>query len=683
MIIALAGNQNCGKTTLFNRLTGGHQHVGNWPGVTVEKKSGRLLRKWLPEGGEPIEIVDLPGVYSLSPFSQEEEITRHCLTQNALDLIVNVVDATHLERNLYLTLQLLALGRPLVVALNLMDRLQASGGRIDIALLSRRLGVPVVTICARTGVGIPALVQAAVEKQSPVFRADDGILCTGPAKSALLELSDSIRQNPALQHTLQIAGFPEDTRAAAAMLMESGTAGLQRLSAHSSEVNFSPLLRTLRSLEARTGLSSAAALAAGRYCWLERLVTACCTQREHAQRTIQWDGLLVRSSWAIPVVAMVLCGVFYTAFGRPGQALTDAFASLLQTGIQLVAKLLEKWHAAPGLQYLLVDGLLPGVCSVLGFLPPLMLLMFLLNLLEESGYLARVVFLMDRPLRVMGLSGRSLIPFLMGFGCTVPAVMSARSMRSQRERLLTVLLTPLMSCGAKLPVYLLLTRFFFPNRQLLVIAALYLLGILTAATAGWLMNRTAAARPTEPFLLELPAYRLPSLRNALREVWHRGCEFLSRVFTVILLATLAVWLLSRYTFALKPAMDLKESMLGVTAGWLSPVFQLCGFAHPAATAALLTGLLAKENIVSTLMVLVAMPETAGAAGMALHRVFPNSLSAFAFLVFVLLYPPCAAATAALARETGNRRIAIAAYAGHLLLAWLASMLVYQLGNLFF
>lgn len=676
MVIALAGNQNCGKTTLFNRLTGARQHVGNWPGVTVERKSGMLLPRWLPD--VPIEIVDLPGVYSLAPFSQEEEITRHFLTQNAPEVIVNVVDATHLERNLYLTLQLLMLGRPLVVALNLMDQLRAAGGRIDIPRLSRQLGVPVLPICARTGEGIPALM-AAARKTCTQAAQLEATYCSGSAGETLRELAGLIQTNPDMQQKLHAASFPEAPVAAAAALMETGATQLEKRFLPAGTASFASVLHALRQLEARTGLPSAAALAAGRYRWLEEVVSGCCTQAANTQNRQKLDRWLLSSRWAVPALAAVLALVFWIAFGRPGQALTDAFAQLLQGASEQLARLLARWQVAGGLQSLLLEGLLPGVCSVLSFLPPLMLLMFLLNLLEESGYLARVAFLMDRPLRAMGLGGRSLIPFLLGFGCTVPAVLSARSLKSHRERTLTVLLTPLMSCGAKLPVYLLLARTFFPNAQLLLIATLYLLGILMAMVTGLAQKRAAPAAAQEPFLLELPAYRWPSLRNALRELWQKSREFLSRTFSVILLATLAVWVLSRFRFSLQPATHLADSMLGVVAGWLSPLLGPCGFGHSFAVAALLTGLLAKENIVSTLMVLSGL-QMAG-TGTALQSVFPSPLSAFSFLVFVLLYPPCAAATAAIKRETGNARLTLAAYAGQLLLAWVVSMLIYQVGSL--
>lgn len=668
MIIALAGNQNCGKTTLFNRLTGSRQRVGNWPGVTVDQKTGNLLHRWLPLQTEPVEIVDLPGVYSLAPFSQEEEITRRFLLHQAPDVIINVVDATHLERNLYLTLQLLELGRPLVLALNLMDQVRAGGGQIDVPLLAQRLGVPVIPVCARSGEGLATLMREAAQMAHDAVRPPERLRCRGPAQYALQELAELIGSKPLLQHWLKANGYPSAPFSAAAALLEAGENGLSKGFAH--EMPDGALVPgILRTLEVRTGQSSRAALAEGRYRWLERLVSECCTQQALRQRDLRLDDWLLRSGWAVPVLALVLCLVFYIAFGIPGQWLTDALTHLLQAGMQVLKSRLERWQVAAGLQSLLLDGLLPGLCSVLSFLPPLMLLMFLVNLLEESGYLARVAFLMDRPLRAIGLSGRSLIPFLLGFGCTVPAVFCAGSIKNRRERILTVLLTPLMSCGAKLPVYLLLARAFFPGAQLRVVAVLYLMGILLAALAGWLLKKLCPPRDQEPFLLELPSYRMPSLGNALGELLHKSREFLSRTFSVILLATLAVWVLSRYRFSLKPAAGLSDSMLGGVAGWLSPLLAPCGFGHTAAAAALLTGLLAKENIVSSLTVLAGVPS------------FPDALSAFAFLVFVLLYPPCAAATAAISREVRNSRLAAAVYAGHLLMAWLVSMIIYQAGRL--
>lgn len=583
---------------MFNRLTGAHQHVGNWPGVTVEKKSGALLPCWFRTMEAAPEVVDLPGVYSLAPFSQEEQITRRFLLDEPPDVIINVVDATHLERNLSLTLQLLQLNCPVVLALNMMDELQRNGGRVQVSVLEKELGIPVVPVCARSGQGVDALMRKALQAAEQVSL---------PAKQ-------------------------------------------RRTTA---------------------GMSSAV----GRYRYLEGLVAACL--ETGTGRSYRLDAVLVYSPWAIPVLLGCLTFVFLTSFGWPGQLLTERFSALLQWAIDWLSRFLVRAGVAVELRNLLTKGLLPGICTVLSFLPPLMLLMFQLNLLEESGYLPRAAFLMDRPLRAIGLSGRSLFPFLMGFGCSVPAALCARGLRNHRERCRTVALIPLMSCGAKLPVYVLLSRAFFPKHAMWVLLCLYLLGILLAVLAGCLAKRFALSNDEEPFLLELPPYRIPSLGNALRELWQKCREFLSRTFTVILLATMAVWVLGNHNFALQPVRTLEDSMLGTAAGWLSLFIRPCGFGNAAAVTALLTGLLAKENIVSTLAVLTG----SGVSLAGLQSVFPSGLSAFSFLVFVLLYPPCAAATVTISRELGKPRYGTAVYGAYLLLAWTVSASVYQMGSL--
>lgn len=642
--------------------------MGNWPGVTVERKSGALLPCWFQAAAAAPEVIDLPGVYSLAPFSQEEQITRRFLLDTPPDVLINVVDVTHLERNLYLTLQLLQLGRPVVLALNMMDELQRYGGSVRVSVLEKELGIPVVPVCARTGQGLAVLMRRVLEMAEKQLLPPEKLYCEGAAAQALLQLS---RMAVHIQHPAVT------TYGAAALLLSGDEAALWSLTGE-NPARHQAVSEIRYQLEARTGLSAQAALTAGYYRYLERLMAACLAPKKEQSRFRPLDDLLVHSPWAPAILLMCLAFVFFTAFGWPGQALTKAFSAFLQWGVDRLSQMLLKAGVAPELCNLLFEGILPGICSVLSFLPPLMLLMFQMSLLEESGYLPRAAFLMDRPLRAVGLGGRSLFPFLMGFGCTVPAALSARCLKNRRERSITVALIPLMSCGAKLPVYALLSHAFFPAHAIQVVLFLYTTGILLAALAGLVAKKAAPSGGEDSFLLELPPFRIPSPGNALRELWHKCREFVSRTFTVILLATMAVWVLSNHTASLHPARTLEESMLGSAAGLLAPLLRPCGFGTAAAVAALLTGLLAKENIVGTLAVL------AGSGGLTLNSlqaVFPDSLSAFSFLVFVLLYPPCAAGTATIGRELGKPHYGAAVYMGYLLLAWVVSAGVYQMGSL--
>ncbi|MBE5800678.1 MAG: ferrous iron transport protein B [Clostridiales bacterium] len=598
---ALAGNQNSGKTTLFNRLTGSDQHVGNWPGVTVEKKTGRLLARY--GGKEQISILDLPGAYSLSPHSLEERVTREALLSGKPDVVINVVDATHLERNLYLTLQLIQLGRPVVVALNMIDQVRLSGSTIDIQTLERGLGTPVVAICARTGEGVEALVQSAL--------------------------------------ALALRGHP------AAVIHHE----------HPYELGVATAESCYRKIET---------------------LLARCYHRGAAVRSpqaVRRERMINHPALALPLFLAAMMAVFLIAFGPFGSTVAEGFGAFLDNALAGAAWYLNRWNVTPWLRELIVDGILSGVVSVLGFLPTILLLFLMLSVLEDCGYMARAAFLMDRPLRKVGLNGRSFISLLMGFGCTVPAVMSARSMNNRRDRCLTILLTPFMSCGAKAPIYALFAHTFFGGHELLVTILLYLMGIAAAVCAGMVLNRTAFQGEAAPFLMELPAYRLPTLGNVLRQVWHRIRDFLSRVFTVIVLVTAVVWFLRNFTVGLRPAHSLQASLLGRIAGGIAPLLCPCGFGNVPAVTALLTGVMAKESVVSTLMVLC------GAEGGGLHRIFPDVLSAVSFLVFVLLYTPCVAAVATMSRELDSKRTALLAAFSQTALAWMLATLIYQLGRL--
>ncbi len=672
--IALAGNQNCGKTTLFNLLTGSRRKVGNWPGVTVEKITGPVRPDWLPPDAASVQVVDLPGVYSLSAFSPEEDVTCRYLHSEPPDVIINVVDAVHLERNLYLTLQLLMLGVPVVIALNMMDELRTRGGELDSGLLESLLGTAVVPVCARSGEGIPALMKRAVEAHRERRIPPACFRCLGEAERTLRELLGLLRQEPAAA-----TGSVQPLYRRAVMLMEES-----RYTPEATEQPEGPdgeilqkTAQAFRRLEARTGLSPSAALASGRYRYLEQLAERCLKQKPQPPKVRRLDGLLLSSPWSLLVLTVVLTGLFFLPFGFPGRFFTETFTGLLEAWAGLLLKGLTAAGVSSGLVQLMDDVFFRGVFSVLSFLPSLLILLFLLDLLEDSGYLARAAVLMDRPLRRVGLDGRSLIPLITGFGCTVPAAISARGLKGERQRILTILLTPLMSCSAKIPVYVMIAGAFFPARQPVVLGSLYLLGILLAALLGSLLGKSAGDASDEPFLVEMPDYHAPSLSNALGNALRKCKEFALRTFSVILFASLTIWLLNGYTFALRPAAAPQSSMLGVISGWLAPLLRPCGFGTGEAVAALLTGLLAKESIVSTLAVLAG-----GQTGISgLQAVFPNALSAFSFLVFVLLYPPCAAAMSAIRREVNRLSLVAAAFAGQLLLAWTVSMLIYQLGSL--
>ncbi len=662
--IALAGNQNCGKTTLFNRLTGSSQHVGNWPGVTVEKKTGRLL-SFYAGSGQQVRIQDLPGTYSLHPLTPEEHITAQYLFSGRAQVIVNVVDATHLKRNLYLTLQLMTLAQPVVIALNMMDELAAQKRRLDVAKLEEQLGVPVIPICARTGDGLAALMKRV--RQAADGKAAADVPCTQPARQTVLQIAALLQPGRNGATPLQTAAALVDGLAAPADLPL--TPENQRL-----------IEQHLSRLESRTGLSPEAALTAARYRWLDEMLAGC-LQGESPEHVCRLEWFLTSTKAALPIFFVVAALMLTFVFVWPGAWLSDAFSALLSRCAVSLCAWLRKLPLAPWLLALLSEGVLPGVCSVLSFLPSMGLLFLLLAALEQSGYMARAAFLMDRPLRFLGLNGRSLMPLMMGFGCTVPAVMAARSLGEGRERRMTVLLTPLMSCSAKLPVYGLLVWAFFPERPWLPVLLLYLTGIGTAAAAG-VITRLSGGHSIhqEPFLLELPPLRWPTVSSILKESRRRISDFISRTFSVITLASVAVWFLESYTPAFAPALALESSMLGRLGQLVSPLLRPCGFGHPVAAVALLTGLLAKESIVSTLAVLMGLQSGDVALAAGLQQVFGGAAAAFAYLVFVLLYTPCTAALAAIRREQGSRSAVLAAF-WQLGLAWCLSMIIYQLGSL--
>ena len=693
-IFALAGNQNSGKTTLFNQLTGSNQHVGNWPGVTVEQKTGTMIHHHhgkqthiglpslrrpaageqpLPEEYTDVKIVDLPGIYSLSPYSMEEIVTRNYIVQDKPDVVINCVDATNLERNLYLTLQLLELGRPTVVALNMMDEVRHRGDTIDLARMEQTLGVPVVAISARKGEGLDELVRRAMELAEKKIYPARLDICDGAAHKAL----------HAIRHLIEPQAMAADIRPryAATKLFEGDDPMMEQL-------KLSPETRhivdeILTAMEKELGMERAAVMADTRYRFIEKMLATCVVRGGDEQGSLsdRIDGVLTHRVLAMPVFLLMMLLVFYITFGPFGSFLADGFAALVQNGIDLIAAALVQWGVANWVRELLVNGVLTGVGSVLSFLPTILILFLLLSILEDSGYMARAAFLMDKPLRKIGLNGRAFIPMMMGFGCTVPAVMSARSMNTQRDRRFTIMLTPFMSCGAKVPIYALFTRAFFGGNQVLVMSAFYLAGILMAVLAGLILKRFVFHGDASPFLMELPKYRLPTVRNVARQLWDKGSDFLRRAFTVIFLATLVVWFLQSFTFSFQPAPDVQSSMLGSIAGLIAPVFVPAGFGNVEASTAVLTGIMAKESVVSTLAVLSGVDAQSTEMLSAIRGVFPSTLAAISFLLFVLLYMPCVAAFAAMRREMESGRVAFLTVLSQTGVAWLAATVLYQAGRL--
>lgn len=689
-VFALAGNQNSGKTTLFNRLTGSNQHVGNWPGVTVEQKTGTLIhhhhgssthfgppmlrRNQQAEENNDVQIVDLPGIYSLSPYTMEEVVSRDFITLQKPDAVINIVDATNLERNLYLTLQLAELETPMVVALNMMDEVSKNGDVIHVDQLSRALGVPVVPICARKGEGMDELVRRtmlAAERKTLPEKLD---ICQGETHEALHAIIHLVEEK-AREKGLS-------PRYAGTKLLE-GDERMERLLAL-DENTMHIVGEIIRRLEAKQGMERAAIMADARYTFLEGVMRRCVIRAKEAPESTsaKIDKVLMHRALAFPVFILMMLLVFFITFGPIGTAISDGFSALIDQGVALVDTGLERAQTAPWVRDLLVNGVLAGVGSVLSFLPTIVLLFLLLSILEDSGYMARAAFLMDQPMRRLGLNGRSFIPLVMGFGCTVPAVMGARSMQSQRDRRFTIMLTPFMSCGAKVPIYALFTRAFFPDQGVLVMCCLYVGGMVMAMLSALILKRTVFHGDAAPFIMELPAYRLPTPGSVWRQLWDKAKDFLQRAFTIILAATVVVWFLQSYTFSLTEAASMEESMLGIIGGLIAPIFAPLGFGSVAPATAILTGVIAKESVVSTLSVLSGVEATSDAMLTALHGIFPSTLSVVSFLTFVLLYMPCVAAFAAMRREMQGKGVALASVAAQTALAWVTALVVYQIGGLF-
>lgn len=632
MILALAGNQNCGKTTLFNQLTGSNQHVGNFPGVTVEQKSGQV------RGQKNCTVVDLPGIYSLRPYTAEEIVTRDYILRQKPDGIINIVDATNLERNLYLTLQLLTLRVPMVLALNMMDELTGNGGSIDVKKMAQTLGIPVVPICAATADGVSELVDEAVRAAEGKILPQVYDFCEpGPVHRCIHAVCHQIEDHA------QAAGIC--TRFAATWLIE-GDASMEevlRLDQNEKEL----IEHSVLQMEQERGLDRNAALADMRYSFIEKLVKDAVIKpkesRQH-KRSVQADKILTGKYTAIPIFIGVMFLIFFLTFHVIGAFLSDLLALGIDRLTQIVDAALTAYGLNPVVQSLIIDGIFEGVGSVLSFLPVIVTLFFFLSILEDTGYMARVAFVMDKLLRRIGLSGKSIVPMLIGFGCTVPAVMATRTLPSERDRTMTILLTPFMSCSAKIPIYGFFSAAFFPEHAALVMIALYLFGILMGILAALVLEKTAFRGRPVPFVMELPNYRLPSVKSVALLLWEKAKDFLERAFTVIFLATIVIWFLQSFDTRLNVVTDSAGSLLAIIGRHIAPVFAPLGFADWRCAAALISGFIAKESVVSTLEILLGTS--------ALGALFTTK-SAVSFLVFTLLYTPCVAAIAAIRREVGS------------------------------
>ena len=655
---ALVGNQNSGKTTLFNQLTGANQHVGNFPGVTVDRKDG-VIRRY-----PNTRITDLPGIYSMSPYSSEELVSRNFVLESRPRGIINIVDATNVERNLYLTMQLLEMNVPMVVALNMMDEMRGNGGSVDVNAMESLLGVPVVPISAAKNQGIDELVKHAVHvakyQERPLRQDFCGPEEHGGAVHRCLHAVSHLIEDHAKDN-----GLPR--RFAASKLVEGDKAVLEQLKLDRNERE--TLEHIVLQMENERGLDRSAAIADMRYAFIQRVCEQCVIKPRESQehlRSQRIDRILTGRYTAIPAFIGIMGLVFWLTFALIGPFLQD----LLQSGIDalaaLTARAMEQGSVSPLLRSLVLDGIFEGVGSVLSFLPIVVTMFFFLSLLEDSGYIARVAFVMDKLLRKIGLSGRSIVPMLIGFGCTVPAVMSTRTLPSERDRKMTILLTPFMSCTAKLPIYSFFAAAFFPGKSWIIVTGLYLLGIVVGILMALTFKKTLFRGEAVPFVMELPNYRFPSPRNVVQLLWEKAKDFLQRAFSVILIATLAVWFLKSFDFRLNLAADPHDSILAAAAGMLEPLFRPLGLGDWRIVTALITGFMAKESVVSVLEIFF------GAVG-GVAAVL-SSLAAICLLVFSLLYTPCVAAIASIRRELG-RKWALLVVLWQCVLAWAAAFLI--------
>ena len=666
MIFALAGNQNCGKTTLFNQLTGSNQHVGNFPGVTVDQKSGEV------RGQKDCTVVDLPGIYSIRPYTPEEIVTRDFILNQKPDGIINIVDATNIERNLYLTLQLMEMRIPMVLALNMMDEVTANGGTIDVKGMSKALGIPVVPISAVKNEGVDELIRTAVNTaKNRVYPSVYDFCTPGPVHRCIHAVVHQIEDHA------EAARLP--VRFAATKLIEDDADIRDRLELDQNELEL--LEHSVTEMETECGMDRNAALADMRYNFIEGVcdttVVKCRESRER-QRSEAIDRIVTNKYLALPIFFGIMLAIFYLTFNVFGAFLSDLLAAGIDALTVVVDTALTAYGLNPVVHSLVIDGIFAGVGSVLSFLPIIVVLFFFLSILEDTGYMARVAFVMDQLLRKIGLSGRSIVPMLVGFGCSVPAIMATRTLASERDRRMTILLTPFMSCSAKIPIYGVFTAAFFPDHAVLVMIALYVTGSVVGSVAAKVLGVTAFQGNPVPFVMELPNYRFPSAKSVGQLCWDKAKDFLTRAFTIIFVATIVVWFLQTFDTRLNLVADSANSLLATVGAWIAPLFAPLGFGDWRVSTSLITGFIAKESVISTLGILTGAG--ADVTVEALGSLF-SPVTAVSFLVFTLLYTPCVAAISAVKRELGSGWKAAGVALSQCAVAWVVSFLVYHIALL--
>ena len=662
MIFALAGNQNCGKTTLFNQLTGSNQHVGNFPGVTVDQKSGAV------RGQKDCSVVDLPGIYSIRPYTPEEIVTRDFILNQKPDGIINIVDATNIERNLYLTLQLMEMRIPMVLALNMMDEVTSGGGTIDVKGMSKALGIPVVPISAVKNQGVDELIRIAVATaKSRTYPAVYDFCTPGPVHRCIHAVVHQIEDHA------EASGIP--VRFAATKLIEGDEDIRARLELDQNELEL--IEHSVQEMETDCGMDRNAALADMRYNFIEsvcRTTVVKCHQSRERMRSEAIDRVVTNRYLALPIFFGIMVAIFFLTFNVIGDFLSNLLAAGIDVLTAAVDSALTAYGLNPVVHSLVIDGIFAGVGSVLSFLPIIVVLFFFLSILEDTGYMARVAFVMDQLLRKIGLSGRSIVPMLIGFGCSVPAIMSTRTLASERDRRMTILLTPFMSCSAKIPIYTVFARAFFPHHAALVMICLYLTGILVGIVAAKVLGATAFRGNPVPFVMELPNYRFPSAKSVGQLCWDKAKDFLTRAFTIIFVATIIVWFLQTFDTRLNLVSDSADSLLASVGAVLAPLFAPLGFGDWRVSTALITGFIAKESVISTLGILTGAGADVSAA--ALASLF-TPVTAASFLAFTLLYTPCVAAISAVKRELRSGWKAIGVSVSQCLIAWVVAFLVYH------